>query len=58
MVALLRIAPLMKGVVYLDGVDIATVPLQKLRSVIAIIPQVRQRSSDRADDGMFQYEIK
>jgi ABC-type multidrug transport system fused ATPase/permease subunit len=50
MVALLRIAPLMKGAVYLDGVDIATVPLQTLRSVIAIIPQVRKTSSDGADN--------
>ena len=40
MVALLRMSPIMSGAVYLDGVNIATVPLQKLRSVIAIIPQV------------------
>ena len=40
MVALLRMAPLMSGAVYLDGVNISTVPLQTLRSVIAIIPQV------------------
>ena len=40
MIALLRISPLMSGAVYLDGVNTATVPLQKLRSVIAIIPQV------------------
>ena len=40
MVALLRMSPVMSGAVYLDGVNIATVPLQKLRSVIAIIPQV------------------
>lgn len=40
MVALLRMSPIMSGAVYLDGVNIASVPLQKLRSVIAIIPQV------------------
>ena len=54
MVALLRIAPLMKGAVYLDGVDIATVPLQKLRSVIAIIPQVRQIFIDGTEARMLQ----
>jgi ABC-type multidrug transport system fused ATPase/permease subunit len=40
MIALFRMSPLMSGTVYLDGLDITTVPLQRLRSAIAVIPQV------------------
>jgi ABC-type multidrug transport system fused ATPase/permease subunit len=39
MTALFRVAPLMRGQIWLDGVDIQTVPLQRLRSALAIIPQ-------------------
>jgi len=39
MVALFRIEPLSGGRIIIDGVDIATVPLQILRSRLCIIPQ-------------------
>lgn len=39
MVALLRIVELYSGWIKIDGVDIATVGLKKLRSKIAVIPQ-------------------
>lgn len=37
--ALLRVAPLYRGRICIDGVDIATLPLTTLRSRIAIVPQ-------------------
>ena len=40
MVALFRIAPLETGSIWIDGVDISTVPLSILRSRLGIIPQV------------------
>ena len=42
MIALLRMSPLMSGAIYLDDLNIATVPLFKLRSAVAIIPQVKR----------------
>ena len=39
MVALLRIVELSSGSIKIDGVDIRTVGLKKLRSKIAVIPQ-------------------
>jgi ABC-type multidrug transport system fused ATPase/permease subunit len=39
MVALFRIAPLDSGSIFIDGIDISTVPLSILRSKIGIIPQ-------------------
>lgn len=39
MVALFRIEKLKSGVLYVDGVDINTVPLATLRSRLGIIPQ-------------------
>lgn len=37
--ALLRVVPLYRGRISIDGVDIATLPLSKLRSRIALVPQ-------------------
>lgn len=37
--ALLRVAPLFRGRIYIDGVDIATLSLTTLRSLIAVVPQ-------------------
>jgi ABC-type multidrug transport system fused ATPase/permease subunit len=39
MVALFRIAPLVSGRIFIDGIDVSTVPLSILRSKIGIIPQ-------------------
>ena len=39
MTALFRVAPLDGGKILLDGIDCARVPLQQLRSALAIIPQ-------------------
>ena len=39
MTALFRVAPLDGGVILVDGIDCARVPLQQLRSALAIIPQ-------------------
>lgn len=39
MAALLRIAPLSTGHIYIDTVDISTLPLATLRSRIALVPQ-------------------
>ena len=39
MTALFRVAPLDGGQILLDGIDCARVPLQQLRSALAIIPQ-------------------
>ena len=49
MIALLRMSPLMSGAVYLDDINIATVPLFKLRSAIAIIPQVKRQNKIYVD---------
>eukprot|EP00755_Sulcionema_specki_P015026 Sspe_Gene.58292::Locus_31969_Transcript_1_1_Confidence_1.000_Length_4390::g.58292::m.58292/K05673/ABCC4; ATP-binding cassette, subfamily C (CFTR/MRP), member 4 len=37
--ALFRVVPLEEGCITIDGLDIATVPLDRLRSSVAIIPQ-------------------
>lgn len=39
MVALFRIEELTSGAIYIDGIDISTVPLHTLRSKLCIIPQ-------------------
>ena len=39
MAALLRIAPLSTGHIYIDTVDISTLPLDTLRSRVALVPQ-------------------
>ena len=39
MVTLFRIEGLRSGRILIDGIDIATIPLQKLRSKLCIIPQ-------------------
>jgi len=40
MVALFRITPLASGSIFIDGIDISTIPLTVLRSKLGIIPQV------------------
>lgn len=38
-VALFRFENLRQGQIFIDGIDVATVPLQRLRSALTIIPQ-------------------
>jgi ABC-type multidrug transport system fused ATPase/permease subunit len=44
MLALFRLVEVAEGMVEIDGVNIATLGLDTLRSRLSIIPQVRQRS--------------
>lgn len=37
--ALLRLAPIHRGSVTIDGIDVCTVPLRRLRSAVGVVPQ-------------------
>ena len=37
--ALLRLAPIQRGSVTVDGVDVRSVPLQRLRRAVGVVPQ-------------------
>lgn len=37
--ALLRVAPVQRGRIYIDGVDISTLPIFELRGRVAVVPQ-------------------
>lgn len=37
--ALLRLAPIQRGSITIDGVDVCTVPLRRLRSAVGVVPQ-------------------
>lgn len=36
---MLRVAPVQRGNIYIDEIDIATLPIKKLREQIAVVPQ-------------------
>lgn len=41
MLALFRMVELSEGALYIDGIDISTIDLQRLRGSLSIIPQVK-----------------